>query len=141
MSSKITAFCRNPGEIIVGKVVSEDFDRFTVEDACVLITAASDQGVAFGFLPIDTLNQEPTVLFRTILNSPLKTISVFKSTLLFNVDTLPEAVLNSYSNVLLRIEQMAAQQALERAPEPPKVSLFGNNSDAAKSDNIVKLFE
>jgi len=139
MSSKITAFCRNPGEIIVGKVVSDDADKYVVEDACVLITAASEQGVAFGFLPIDTLNQEPTVLFRTILNNALKTVNIFKSSLLFSVDSLPDAVLNSYQNVLQRIEQMAAQQNMERVPEPPKQSLFGNNQN--KSDNIVKLFE
>lgn len=139
MSSKITAFCRNPGEIIVGKVVSDDTDKYVVEDACVLITAASEQGVAFGFLPIDTLNQEPTVLFRTILNNALKTVNIFKSSLLFSVDSLPDAVLNSYQNVLQRIEQMAAQQNMERVPEPPKQSLFGNNQN--KSDNIVKLFE
>ena len=139
MSSKITAFCRNPGEIIVGKVVSDDADKYVVEDACVLITAASEQGVAFGFLPIDTLNQEPTVLFRTILNNALKTVNIFKSSLLFSVDSLPDAVLNSYQNVLQRIEQMAAQQNMARVPEPPKQSLFGNNQN--KSDNIVKLFE
>ena len=139
MSSKITAFCRNPGEIIVGKVVSDDADKYVVEDACVLITAASEQGVAFGFLPIDTLNQEPTVLFRTILNNALKTVNIFKSSLLFSVDSLPDAVLNSYQNVLQRIEQMAAQQNMERVPEPPKQSLFGNNQN--KSDNIVKLFD
>ena len=139
MSSKITAFCRNPGEIIVGKVVSDDADKYVVEDACVLITAASEQGVAFGFLPIDTLNQEPTVLFRTILNNALKTVNIFKSSLLFSVDSLPDAVLNSYQNVLQRIEQMAAQQNMERVPEPPKQSLLGNNQN--KSDNIVKLFD
>ena len=122
MSSKITAFCRNPGEIIVGKVVSDDADKYVVEDACVLITAASEQGVAFGFLPIDTLNQEPTVLFRTILNNALKTVNIFKSSLLFSVDSLPDAVLNSYQNVLQRIEQMAAQQNMERVPEPPPLS-------------------
>lgn len=136
MSSKIAAFCRNPGEIIVGKVVSEEETYYSVEDACVLITAASDKGVGFGFLPIDTLNQEPTVLFRTIVETPVAPIKLFKNNLLFVQETLSAVIVNSYTTVIDKIAQMAAHQQIER--EQAQVSLFGEEN---KGDNIVKLFD
>ncbi len=137
MKQEIISICRNPGEIIVGKVVSDSETHYLLEDACVLVIAPNNANQAgFGFMPVDTVCQEPIVLFSAMVEDAGKVVRISKDNILFDNKELPEIMVDGYLKVVEQAKLAVSQQKNALNAQAQK-----NIANAPSENKIVKLFD